>query len=219
MTSDNKVKHPIITRLGEILQDSDGLFNLLKLNILFFFTALPIIPFVSVFTFGGRMTAISVCIRKMVKTGNISDVSKIYFSLFKKHFKTSALFGAAVYIMTSLFSGGFYIYITMASSNILFIPFASFSLIALISVWCISVHLFVTLENYNLPDKKALVKYSISQVMLNFKKTITSVLIGFVIFTGIVLFLPATIPLIMTCAFSVPALAAGFAHTEPEFII
>ncbi len=219
MKANSEVKHPIITRLGDILQDSDGLLTLLKLNLLFFFTVLPVVPFISVFTFGGGMTALILCISKLVKTGSLDDVSKTYLSLFKKYFKSSSLYGAVVYIMTVILSAGLYIYLKMSGENIIFIPFASISLVGLICIWSVSIHLFVAIENHNPADKKSLLKYSVARAMISFKKTLSAVLIGFTVFIVMILFLPATIPLILTCAFSVPALAAGFANTEPEFII
>ncbi|MBQ3009262.1 MAG: hypothetical protein IJD80_06730 [Oscillospiraceae bacterium] len=50
------------------------------------------------------------------------------------------------------------------------------------------------------------------------KKTVIAVIVSIFTIAGIFLMLPKTLPLMLVIMFSVPGLAAGFAHSDAEFI-
>ena len=97
---------------------------------------------------------------------------------------------------------------------------ASVSLLAIVCIWSVTIHLFPAItekENVN-KSLKQLVSISISSVFVKLKETLIAVIISLVIIFGIILMLPKTLPLLLVMIFSVPALAAGFAHSDAEFI-
>ena len=207
-------------RLREILMDSDGLLTLVKLNLLFLLTTLPVVPFLILFTGGASITALLYCTNQLVRTGSVLQVRKTYFSVFRKYFKTAFLPGITITLLNVIFIAGLIIYLTMSSTNPIYIPLASVSLLSLICIWAVTVHLFPAItekenENKNL---KELVSISVSSVFTRLKETLVAVIISLVIIFGIILMLPKTLPLLLVMIFSVPALAAGFAHSDAEFI-
>ena len=50
------------------------------------------------------------------------------------------------------------------------------------------------------------------------KGTIIAVVLGFAVIAAQLLFLPASIPVVLVLGFAVPAQMAALAHTEPEII-
>ncbi len=206
-------------RLREILMDSDGLLTIVKLNFLFLITIAPVIPFITVFTAGPSITALLYCSNHVVKTGNLQQIGKTYFDIFRSSFKRTVKIGFAVTVLNYLFIAGLAIYITMASENYIFIPFASASLIGIIILWSISIHLFPAFSE-NSEDKtiKERIADAASLAVINIKSTLIAVVVSLAVIGTVILMLPKTLPLVFFVMFSVPALAAGFAHTDPEFI-
>ena len=182
-------------RLREILMDSDGLLTLVKLNVLFLFTTLPFIPFFLLITGGGSFTALL-------------------------YFKRTFIVGMILSLTSVVLIAGLVIYLTMAGSNIIYIPMASVSLLALIFIWSVAVHLFpaFTEEENSNKTAKELFKESVSLIFAKMKETLVAVIISVIVIFGIILMLPKTLPLLLVMIFSVPALAAGFAHSDAEFI-
>ena len=207
-------------RFREILMDSDGLLTLVKLNFFFLITTFPVIPFLAFFTGGASITALLYCTNQLVRTGSVLQVRKTYFTVFKNYFKSSFPAGFIVALLNYTFIIGFVIYLTMASSDLVYIPLASISLLAIISVWAIILHFFPALTEEENEDKnfKELISISVSSVFIKLKKTLIAVVISFIIIFGIILMLPKTLPLFLVMIFSVPGLAAGFAHSDAEFI-
>ena len=118
-------------RLQEIIMDSDGLLTLVKLNLLFIITTIPFLPVVMLFTGGASITALLYCTNQLVRTGTVSEVKNTYFNVFKTYFRKTFTAGLVVVLLNILFIGGLMFYITMASSNIIYIPFAiSFGIIS-----------------------------------------------------------------------------------------
>ncbi|MBQ8603763.1 MAG: YesL family protein [Oscillospiraceae bacterium] len=212
------IKNKIILRLGEILQDSDGILSLVKLNLLFIATSVVFLPPVFIFTFGPAAAALSYCTAKMVKTGYQPDVVKTYMRTYKRCMKKAVVPGLIMVTASGIFSAGLYIYITMASENIMFIPMASVSLLVLVMLWCTGVHLFPAVaEADNNGSVKELMTAAFRKAVEKLPGTVITVIISAVFLSAMVLLLPATLPLLLTIAFSVPALAMAFAHTTPEW--
>ncbi|MBQ6850934.1 MAG: DUF624 domain-containing protein [Oscillospiraceae bacterium] len=209
-----------VLRLREILMDSDGLLTLVKLNFFFIITTIPVLPFIILFTGGGAITALLYCTNQLVRTGSVSQVRKTYFDVFKKYFKRTFFPGLAVILLTFVFTAGLIIYLTLASSNVMYIPFASVSLLVLIFIWSTAIHLFpaFTESRNETKSTKELLSVAISTVFEKMKKTVIAVIVSIFTIAGIFLMLPKTLPLMLVIMFSVPGLAAGFAHSDAEFI-
>ena len=199
--------------------DSYGLLTIVKLNFLFLITIVPIIPFVTVFTAGPAITALLYCSNQLVKTGNLSQTGKTYFDIFKSSFKTTVKYGFVLTILNYMFISGLAIYLTLASENYMYIPFASVSLIGIIILWSVTIHLFPDLvQNNNNKTIKERITDAATLAIITIKSTLIAVITSLVMIGAVILMLPKTLPLIFIAVFSVPALAAGFAHTDPEFI-
>ena len=219
MNNKNKaVKNKIIIRLGDILQDSDGILTLVKLNILFILSSMIFLPPVFVFTFGPSASALSYCTNRMVKTGYLPDVAKTYISVYKKSFRKSLVPGVFSVLSCTVFTLSLYIYLAMGSQNIIYIPLASVSMIALVFIIGTGIHMFpeTALDEDRLPAKEYFIKGFYGMVN-RLPSTIITTVISAGIVLIIVLLLPATLPLLLTIAFSAPAFVMAFAHTLPEF--
>lgn len=212
------IKNKIILRLGEILQDSDGILTLVKLNLLFILTSLPFIPPVFLFTFGPSAAAITYCTNILVKKGYLPDVTKTYISVFRNSFKKALVPGIFTVLATVIFSVGLYIYLSIASSNIIYIPLASVSLLVLVVLTGIGIHMFpeIAVEENKLTAKEYF-RTGFANMAGKLPGTMLAVIISGIMVAAMVLLLPATLPLLLTIAFSVPALAMAFSHTVPEF--
>ncbi len=222
-SSNNKfqiTKGSATLRLREILMDSDGLVTLVKLNLLFLLTALPFLPFVALFTGGPAITALLYCTNRLVKTGSVSQVGKTYITVFKESFRKTVPAGILSFILNVIFIGGLILYLILASENMLYIPFASVSLLGVIFVWAVTIHLFPAFSENENQDKslKELISAAAATAIVRMKKTVIAVTVSMFIIAAVVLMLPNTLPLVFVMIFSVPALAAGFAHTDREFI-
>ena len=213
-------KGSALLRLREILMDSDGLITLVKLNFFFLVTTLPFVPGFIFFTGGASITALLHCTNILVKTGSVPDVRKTYFNIFKVNFKKTFFAGLAVTLLNILFIGGLVFYLILASANFMYLPFASVSLLAVIAVWSVTIHLFPAFTEHKNESNslKEMVMSAITAAMERMKQTMIAVAVSLFVISGVILMLPNTLPLVLTVIFSVPALAAGFAHTDSEFI-
>ncbi|MBR4035972.1 MAG: DUF624 domain-containing protein [Oscillospiraceae bacterium] len=178
---------------------------------------MPVIPFFILITGGPAITALLYCTNKLVRTGSISDVSKTYFNIFKTYFKKTLAVGAIVTVMNIIFISGLVLYLSMSTANIMYIPFSSASLIGIIFLWAITIHLFPAFTEADKSTKEMLAD-AISAAVLKVKETLIAVVISLLLIGGIILMLPKSLPLLLTVVFSVPAVAAGFAHSDCEFI-
>ena len=145
---------------------------------------------------------------------------KTYFNIFKANFKKTFFAGVAVTLLNILFIGGLVFYLILASANFMYLPFASVSLLAVIAVWSVTIHLFPAFTEHKNESNslKKMVMSAIAAAMERMKQTMTAVAVSLFVIAGVILMLPNTLPLVLTVIFSVPALAAGFAHTDSEFI-
>ena len=221
-TSENTVlskpKNIYISRLGDILHDSDGILSLVKLNILFIFSSGIIIPPLMIITLGPALTAMLFCTNEMVIKGHVSPVYYTYMTTYKKLFRKTIPYGAIATISTFVFLSGLLVYMNLVSENILYLPFASVSLLLLILLWCTLTHIFPALCDDKYPDKtiKENFIFGFSLFIVKMKGTLISVIVSTAIIAAVIMLLPVTLPLLLTLAFSVPALCGAFAHSDPE---
>ena len=63
---------------------------------------------------------------------------------------------------------------------------------------------------------KQLVKQAAVSVLQNMKRTVVAVVVNAFVLLLTVAYFPATLPVVFTVSFAVPAMVAAFSHTLPE---
>ena len=209
----------ILKRIGETI--SDGLFTLVKWNVLFLFTCVPII------TIGPALTALLFCTNALVKDDLPQErASALYLNTFRACFLRALPSGLLTLAVCLVFGTGFFLYSRMISAQPVYIPFASLSLIVLFFFWGVMIHLFPRFVKETDWDKKTvtvtdesmrmLFSQAASYALWRIRKTIPALLLAAFFLLGQLLLFPVTVPLTVTIGFSMPALAVSFAHTDPE---
>lgn len=214
-------KYAFRMRLREVF--TDGLLTNLKWNLLFIFTSLP------VFTVGASMAALSHCTNLLVKDDRIQYcAAKIYFAAFRAAFKKTVPLGLCILGLNIFFGFGLHIYIQMMGQNIMFVPMASLSLLALAVLWAVAVHLMPSVfedtdfDSFTVTVTETGVKQLTVQAahtaLVTMKKTAVTLVISAVIVLLQLLYMPLTIPIVLTIGLAIPAQICAFSHTEPEVI-
>lgn len=208
-------RHALLTRIGEVL--SDSLLILVKWNFFFFITCLPI------FTIGPAMAALSRCTNCLVKDDMVQyKASRNYFDYFKQAFKKALAPGLVFLVLNVVFVSGLLIYVKLMGQSVIFIPLVSVSMFAIAAIWAVAMHLFPQLwEADGTVTQKSwqqLVKPAAVDVLTNMKSTVLAVVVTAFVLVLVVAYLPATIPVVLTVAFSIPAIFAAFSHTKPDVI-
>ena len=216
----NNEKKP--TRLGEVL--SDGLLTLVKWNFLFLITCIPII------TIGPAMAALGFCTNSLVTDNRPQkNAAKLYFNAFKTSFFKALPIGIYFLLITILFGAGFFVYSYLSPENAAYVSMSSLSLVILTLFWGVMAHLYPLMFDFEKTD------WENTQVVMSSKKLrelITEAaytalarmkwtaiaLVFSVLFLGVlILFLPNTLPLLLTIGFSFVAVAMAFAHTDADY--
>ena len=214
-------KYAFNMRLREVF--TDGLLSQVIWNVMFFITSLPI------FTIGASMTALANCTNLHVVDDRAQfKPAKLYMASFKAAFKTTLPAGFLLLAVNTVFGYGLHFYIQMMGENIMFVPLASLSLLVLVVVWAVAVHLmplFCENTDYDtytvtMAEKglKELVGQAVQIALVNMKKTVICLFIGAVIVVAQLLFMPLTIPVVLTIGLVLPAQICAFSHTEPEIL-
>lgn len=215
-------KYAFTMRLREVF--TDGLLTNLKWNLLFILTSLPI------FTIGASMAALSHCTNLLVKDDRVQHcAAKIYFAAFKAALRKTVPAGLAVLALNIFFGFGLHFYIQMMGQNIMFVPMASLSLLALALLWAVVIHLMPAVfeetdfDNFtvSVTDKsiKELAAEAGRTAIVTMKKTVITLVISAVIIALQVLYMPLTIPIVLTLGLAIPAQICAFSHTEPEVLL
>ena len=214
-------KHAFRVRLREVY--TDGLLTLAKWNILFVLCCLPVV------TVAPAVAALLNCTNLQVTDDRPQfKASKWFLASFKaasrKMLVPGILFTAANFALVF----GFAFYLKMTGVSVMYVPLASFSLIALVIIWAVAVHAFpMMFENTDfdsgivtMTEKTVAetVKDAVPVAFAKAKGTAAAVALGFVIVAAQLLFIPASIPVMLTIGFAIPAQAAALSHTEPEII-
>lgn len=214
-------KYSFRIRLREVF--TDGLLTNLKWNLFFIFTSLP------VFTVGASMAALSNCTNLLVKDDRVQyAAAKIYFASFKAAFRKMLPAGLVMLVLNIVFGFGLGFYIQMMGQNIIFVPMASLSLLVLIALWAVAIHLMPSVfedtdfENntVTVTEKgiKELAGEAAATAFASMKKTIIALVISAVMVVLLALYMPLTIPVVLTLGFAIPAQICAFSHTEPEIL-
>lgn len=216
----NNEKKP--TRLGEVL--SDGLLTLVKWNLLFLITCIPII------TIGPAMAALGFCTNALVTDDRPQkNAAKLYFNAFKASFFKALPLGIYFLFITLLFGAGFFVYSYLSPENAVYVSMSSLSLVILTLFWGVMAHLFPLLFDFEKTDwentkvvmsnkkLRELITEAAYTALARMKWTAIALVFS-VLFLGVlILFLPNTLPLLLTIGFSFVAAAMAFAHTEADY--
>lgn len=214
-------KHAFRVRLREVF--TDGLLTLAKWNFLFVLCCLPIV------TIAPAIAALLNCTNLQVTDDRPQfKASKWFFASFKAACKKMFLPGILFTVVNFMLVFGLGFYLKMTDVSVLYIPMASFSLLALIIVWTIAIHAFpIVFEGTDFDsgivtasDKTVveIIKEGVTLAFVKAKGTAVAVVLGLVVVAAQILFMPASIPVVLVLGFAVPAQAAALAHTEPEII-
>lgn len=205
-------KNALLMRISEVL--SDSLFVLVKWNFYFFFTCLPIV------TIGPAMAALSCCTNMLAKDDKVAyNVTKNYFAFFKKSFKKAMPAGLVFLAVNGILLSCLVVYVKLMGENIMYIPMVSVSMFGIAAVWALAMHTFPRMwENDTVTDKPLteLLKAAAMDILKNMKGTAAAVVVNALVLLLTVAYFPATLPVVMTVTFVVPAMVAAFSHTKPE---
>jgi len=214
-------KYSFRIRLREVF--TDGLLTNLKWNLFFIFTSLPI------FTIGASMAALGNCTNLLVKDDRVQyAAAKIYFASFKAAFRKTLPVGFVILALNIMFGFGLGFYVQMMGQNIMFVPMASLSLLVLIALWAVAIHLMPSVfeetdfdENTVTVTEKGtgeLVREAAQTAFVTMKKTIIALVISAVIIVLQILYMPLTIPVLLTLGVAIPSQICAFSHTEPDIL-
>ncbi|MBE6878200.1 MAG: DUF624 domain-containing protein [Ruminococcaceae bacterium] len=214
-------KYSFRVRLREVF--TDGLLTNLKWNFLFVLTSLP------VFTMGASMAALSHCTNLLVKDDRVQYcAAKIYFAAFRQSLKKTIPLGLVILVLNTVLGFGLHFYIQMMGQIIMFVPMASLSLLVIIAVWSVIIHLMPSLfedtdfDEFTVKVTETGIKELTAQAgrtaLITMKKTLIALVISAVILALQLLYMPLTIPIVLTLGIAIPAQICAFSHTEPEIL-
>lgn len=210
------------TRLGEML--TDGLLTLVIWNVLFILTSIPII------TLGPSMAALGFCTNALVTDDRPQKgAAKLYINAFFASFKKAFFPGLYFIFITLLFGAGFFVYTYQSTEHATYVSMSSISLVVLTIFWGVFMHLYPLMFEFDKTDwenkKPVITKLKMSEVINIACRTAMDrmiptalALVFSVLFLGsLVMFLPHTVPLLLTIGFIAVAVSAALAHTSPEY--
>ncbi len=203
---------------------TDGLLTLVIWNVLFLLTALPLI------TIGPAMAAMGFCTNALVTDDRPQKGAvKLYFSAFRASFFKALPIGIYFLFITILFGAGFFVYSYLSPENAAYVSMSSISLVVLSLFWGVMMHMYPLLFDFEKTDWEnktvfvrkiklgELISESGRTAMFYMKRTAIALVFVVLAFGSLVLFLPTTLPLILTVGFSAVAVAAALAHTDTPY--
>jgi len=217
----NPARYKLLVRLGELI--TDGLFTLVKWNFLFLLTSLPVI------TVGPSLAALHYCTNALAKD-DLPQIkaSKLYFSAFRSSFRKAFPVGLMTLAVCTVFGGGFLLYLSMVPENVIYIPLTSISALCLLLYWGLMIHVLPQMFDFSQTDwdtqmvfvndksLRQLFHEAAYHTLARMKGTVIALVFSLV-YLGIQLMLfPVILPFTLALGFSLPAMAAGLAHTEPD---
>lgn len=183
-------------------------FPLLKLNLLFIISCLPIVTIPAALTAMNRITV------TMVRDRNYFMLSD-YWDAFKRDFFRSLLAGVLVLVLVALFSLSIWFYYMLGQAGSkFFMLFVGVSVALMIMVLGSAMYFFPMLAMVELPTGK-LMRNSIIMFFTHFKKSLPAALIsGAMVLGGIGLY-PLSIIFIVFIMFSLASMSANFFLVKP----
>lgn len=144
-------------------------FPLLKLNLFFLLTCIPII------TIPASLTAMSRITTAMVRDKNYFMWAD-YWEAFKRDFGRSLAGGIVVALGLALFGLATWFYYMLTQLNLFFLILAGASACLLLTAWFVGMYFFPMLATVELPTRKLLLN-SVILAYTNFKRTFPAALI------------------------------------------
>lgn len=182
---------------------SDNLWGLVKLNVVFFFTCIPVV------TLGPALSALGYCIAEMVRENGDLEPVREYFRQFSACFRRAFGWGLLVLALTVMFGTGLFLYGSIAMNNMMLLPIMALSLFALLCVWSISLHLFPMLVE---SAEQGVLREAAFRTLRYMGRTLAAVLLGAAVLIAQLMLFPTTIPLTLLLGLSLPALFGGLAY-------
>ena len=210
------------SRLKEIL--TSGIPTLIIWNILFLITCIPII------TIGPAMAAMGFCMNSLIRSDHPKKgAAMLYFHAFRASFMKALPVGIYFTFFTLLFGAGFFVYSYLSPENAAYVSMSSISMVALSFFWGFMMHMYPLMfdfdktdwENKNVFLRNVKLTELISETgrtaMYYWKQTAIALVFVVMLFGGLLILLPFTLPIFVLIGFSVVALAAAMAHTEMPY--
>ena len=210
------------TRLGEMI--TDGLPTLVLWNFLFLLTCIPII------TIGPAMAAMSFCTNALVTDDRPQkNAAKLYFNAFRASFFKALPIGIYFLFITILFGAGFFVYSYLSPENAAYVSMSSISLVVLTLFWGVIAHMYPLMFDFEKTDwenkmpvlSQRKLRELITEAGVTAIARMIPTAIGLVfsvLCLGLmILFLPATVPLLLTLGFSAVGVAMALAHTGSPY--
>ena len=183
-------------------------FPLIKLNLLFIISCLPIVTIPAALTAMNRITV------TMVRDRNYFMLSD-YWDAFKRDFFRSLLAGILILVLVAVFSVSIWFYYMLGQAGSkFFMLFAGVSVALMIMVLGAGMYFFPMLAMVELPTGK-LMRNSFIMFFTHFKRSLPAALIsGAMVLGGIGLY-PLSIIFIVFIMFSLASMSANFFLVKP----
>lgn len=184
----------------------DNLWNLVKLNIVFLISCIPIV------TIGPALTALSHLTAQMVRDEEeLSFPVKQYIFYFRQSFSRALPMGLLILLLHIVFGGGLLIYGSMMSAGTGYLLPCSCSLLVLLFTWGIGLHLFPMLAQ---PVEENLLSNAAMHALQHMGKTILAVILMIVLLMIQLMTFPVSLPVTLSLGIALPSLAGSFAYVD-----
>lgn len=189
-------------RFFEVLGESP--WSLVKLNLLFILTSIPIV------TFGPSLTALNACAAELVR-GDIIEERPFhtYRRVFSSCFLRALPWGLLALAANAVLGTALFYYGRLANESWLFVPFTALSLLALLFLWGILIHLFPMLAE---SDQKNLFQKAALYALERMGKTLTALLLSCILLAVQIFLFPVSLPIILALGIVLPVTICVLAY-------
>ncbi|MGN1030751.1 MAG: DUF624 domain-containing protein [Butyricicoccaceae bacterium] len=186
----------------------DNLWNLIKLNLVFLISCIPIV------TIGPALAAMSHITAQMAfDNEEVSAPIQSYLLCFRQSFLRALPAGILTLLIHIVFGSGLLIYGSMMSTGTEYLLLSACSLLVLLLTWGISLHLYPMLAQSR--QGHLLTQASI-HALERMGRTVLAVLLMIALLLLQFLTFPVSLPITLTLGFSLPALVGSFAYIDLE---
>lgn len=203
---------------------TDGLLTLVKWNFLFILTCIPII------TIGPSMAALGFCTNALITDDRPQKgAARLYFNAFRASFFKALPIGIYFLFITLLFGAGFFVYSYMSPENVAYVSMSSISLVVLTLFWGVIAHMYPLMFDFEKTDWESkqpvmankklrdLITEAGYEALARMIPTAIALVFSVLFLGSLILFLPTTLPLLVTVGFSFVSVAMALAHTETPY--
>ena len=189
-------------------------------NLLFLVTCIPIL------TIGPAMAAMGFCTNALITDARAKEnAAKLYLNAFRASFLKALPIGMYFLFITLLFGGGFFVYSYLSPENAAYVSMSSISLVVLTLFWGVIAHMYPLLFDFDKTDWEnkmpAVSALKLRDLISESGRTASACLIPTaialvfsVLCIGLqFLFIPFTLPLLLTVGFSAVGVAMAMAHS------